>query len=246
MSRFWLGPTGGILLNIVGGLLTIPATAVFALAWRKLSRLGFKKVFGPAVTSRSLIYGSLALVPQGTNKFQFIKSTQPGYAYSATSVASGCEVRAISYLATVLRLNGNIKSEIADDFQLAGKLDIDFVAFGCMNNKKSQDILGNSANKFVRYDVVSNAYVDLNGKGLYGGRHDYGVLLKIHPHQFPDRVWIGCLGLGEWGTSGTAWFLANKWRQLASKLEADNHDFMAIIEVVSGQDESATLISVVK
>jgi len=32
------------------------------------------------------------------------------------------------------------------------------------------------------------------------------------PADFPNHSWIVCAGLGEWGTSGTAWYLAHRWR----------------------------------
>jgi hypothetical protein len=37
--------------------------------------------------------------------------------------------------------------------------------------------------------------------------------LKIIPKSFPNRVWIAVAGLGEWGTSGAAWFLSKNWKK---------------------------------
>jgi hypothetical protein len=46
---------------------------------------------------------------------------------------------------------------------------------------------------------------------------DHGFILRITPPEFPTRSWIVCAGLGEWGTSGSSWFLANKWQELVEK-----------------------------
>jgi len=50
-------------------------------------------------------------------------------------------------------------------------------------------------------------------------------------------------GLGEWGTSGSAWFLAMKWKELLKR--SKGRDFGAVIRVRQGQDESAEIIDFV-
>lgn len=69
--------------------------------------------------------------------------------------------------------------------------------------------------------------------------------MRIHPVPFPDRTWICCAGYGEWGTSGAAWFLANKWRELAKGLGADE-SFLALVEVKREQDETTLLVGLFK
>jgi hypothetical protein len=58
--------------------------------------------------------------------------------------------------------------------------------------------------------------------------------------QFPHRTWIACAGIGEYGTSGGAWFLANKWEEIRKR--AGSGPFAVIVRVRPGQDESATPI----
>lgn len=60
--------------------------------------------------------------------------------------------------------------------------------------------------------------------------------------QFPHRTWLSCAGFGEWGTS---WFLATKWKVLSEQAKAEE-DFLALILVKQGQDESATLVKLFK
>jgi hypothetical protein len=60
-------------------------------------------------------------------------------------------------------------------------------------------------------------------------------------------VWIVCAGIGERGTSGTAWYLANKWQELRSKTK--DKPFAAIFRVEpdahSGRDQSAELLKII-
>jgi hypothetical protein len=68
--------------------------------------------------------------------------------------------------------------------------------------------------------------------------------LKIHPKQFPGRVWIACAGKGEWGTSGSAWFLANRWKEIVKQL-SNTDRFVCVIEVERLKDQSATLVKTI-
>ena len=43
---------------------------------------------------------------------------------------------------------------------------------------------------------------------------DYGIIVKLRPSQFPKRTWFVCAGLGEWGTSGSAWSLSYKMERI--------------------------------
>ena len=163
--------------------------------------------------------------------------------FSAQRVASACELRAVTYVSSALSVEGGRASRVIGDDSIATKLDIDFISFGVMNNLLTRNALANSANRFVDYDLKSGFFVSKkDGQPLCEVRagHDYGVILKLHPDQFPKRTWIVCGGVGEWGTSGSAWFLANRWKSLAEKLK-DDDQFVCIIELQPGQDESAVL-----
>jgi hypothetical protein len=74
----------------------------------------------------------------------------------------------------------------------------------------------------------------------------YGVIVRYHPdpEDAPERHWFLCAGLGPNGTSGAAWFLANKWRRLYRLVGED--DFVAIIRVEHYSDSDSTLLDVKK
>ena len=61
------------------------------------------------------------------------------------------------------------------------------------------------------------------------------MILKIHPTQFSNRTWILCAGIGEWGTSGAAWYLAYKWKEIYRY--AKSSPFALVIKVKRNQDE---------
>lgn len=250
--------------SLTGLLLEISNWAARALAIPGLKATGkycnkrwwrrkFKKVFGQDSREYFLVFGNLEIHPeiqhmlksanQQLGAFPFTKPTHPKMLFSAQKVASGCELRAVAYLGSALSLDGGIASKVIADDLIAGKLDIDFISFGAMSNLVTLNAFSNPANQFVDYDLKSRFFVSKKGgQQLCDVRRscDYGVILKIHPEQFPRRTWIVCAGIGEWGTSGSAWFLAHKWRDIAKDLK-DNDQFAFVIEVTPGQDESAIL-----
>jgi hypothetical protein len=133
-----------------------------------------------------------------------------------------------------------------DSESIASKLDIDFVSFGLISNAKTIDVFNNDGNDLliVAPNPTFMAWKSTGKTTIpeYRADLDYGVILKIHPLQFPGRTWIACAGMGEFGTSGAAWFLARKWKELEQRAK-DAHSFFAIVAVESGKDESAILVN---
>ncbi len=121
-----------------------------------------------------------------------------------------------------------------------------YVAFGGpLSNYKTRDVITNDGNHLLSFD---NSIFTASKTGAVivrtDPKFDYGLLLKINPVQFPERVWFTCAGLGEWGTSGAAWYLAKKWRDIQN--EAGDSPFAIIVRVRPGQDESAEAVVRVK
>jgi hypothetical protein len=179
-----------------------------------------------------------SIVGWGTRKF---RNRAFHERFRARAVISRSEVRAATYLSSAV--SGLTTVRVATDEELKSKVDISFIAIGAMSNHKSRDVFENESNQFTIFDMSALRFISkLNKKPLrISARpgYDYGILLKICPQAFPDRTWIICSGLDEWGTSGTSWFLANKWKQIHKKV--GDRPFAALIEVRVGQDESATM-----
>lgn len=201
-----------------------------------------------------MCYGALVLRPdimkkllEEEGKFPLTRLSNQNLHFSAERAASACEIRAASYVSSALGRDGGVSTTSGTDDDLVSELNIDFVSFGAMNNGKTLDLFSNDANDLAEYDVSQGTFVRRKDKSpLYTSRpnRDYGIILKIHPKQFPDRVWIACAGIGEWGTSGSAWFLANRWKNVVKELGGTDR-FVCVIEVETLKDQSATLVKTI-
>jgi hypothetical protein len=251
-------PALNISYNVVGGILTIVVTGLFAWLRKKGHRRRFQRVFGPADGEYRLVYAPLKLHPEVKasvpstfsrphgEPFVFVRSDSDDARFSASQVTSACEIRAASYIASALGKDGARESTFVDSESLASKLDVDFVSFGLVSNLKTIDVFNNEGNDLI-VPVQNPGFMAWRGSGepliAENRSHlDYGIILKIHPVQFPERTWIACAGNGEFGTSGAAWFLARKWRELERRARGAGH-FFALVAVEVGKDESAVLVS---
>src|SRR5690349_13882274 len=96
-----------IVLNVVCGVVTIAVSWLFRDALQRWHRRRFKKIFGFGHESYFLVHGRLIpRAQQGENKFVFTTEETPFY-FSAKHVASACEIRAASYLASALGKDGH-------------------------------------------------------------------------------------------------------------------------------------------
>jgi len=173
--------------------------------------------------------------------------------YSIEHPISECEVRSSTYISALLGGAGNLKPMLIADTEASSLLDSNFISFGGPgSNYKTADALTSKANIFIK--MSPNGFSLRSGEELpftCSADADHGFILRITPPEFPARSWIACAGLGEWGTSGSSWFLANKWGELIEKIHPFAYrsgimsipDFMAIIRVQPGQDQSASIVA---
>jgi hypothetical protein len=218
----------------------LKSAAVFAK--RKYVNREFRKVFGRG-NKIHLIVGELTPIGTQTHPFNFHKPSFVGQAFRADKVASMSEVRASAYLSS--KLVASVGIGIASDEATRAILDADYIALGAMNNQLSRSMFDVAQ---VEFHMSTGQFISKTAKRPIKvpaqPNHDYGVLLKMHPVQFPERTWITCSGYGEWGTSGAAWFLANRWRKIADQVQ--HSAFVAVIDVEREKDESATLLWICK
>jgi hypothetical protein len=227
-------------LNVLGGILAAVAWELINWCVPRLSRKRYREVFGNGSTIH-LVYGNFR-IPSGP--FPLTKDSDPSHAFRSDRVASSCEVRAAAYLSHTVSVDGRSNGLFEADDQLASRLDFDFIAFGVLSNLKARDSFKNASNDLCDFDERVGFFVwKGTSKPLCQKKpgKDYGVILKIHPDQFPDRTWIVCAGLGEWGTSGAAWFLAKKWKQIRKRINTEDK-FLAVVAVETGKDESSILL----
>lgn len=244
-----------ILYNVLGGFIVVGLIKISELLTRNLARRRFKRVFGSGSQPIFLVYGSmrvdpflLDLVPSehdDLKKYPLSKPSDPSFHFSAENSASACEVRAASYLASSMGRYAGIGVCFESDENLSARLNVDFVSFGGLNNLKSKDAFNNEANDLIEFDPKAGFVFRGDGRPIASSlpEHDHGIILKIHPRQFPERTWVVCAGVGEWGTSGSAWFLANKWKEIESAVKS-NSQFCCSIRVKTKQDESAEALEI--
>ena len=209
----------------------------------------FKIIFGADIAVQSgfnLVYAQLALPQQYNsngkpNNHPFVK---PGEEFSGTRFSidrpvSSCELRAAKYLSESIGREINQSPLLSSDFDTKDKYDISFISFGGpLSNFKSRDALRNDGNNFIRFGVLTfTTYRTQRPIIRRQPGFDYGLILKINPTQFPEKTWIICGGIAEWGTSGAAWYLANKWKEIYRF--AKGEPFAIIVKVRNSQDESS-------
>jgi hypothetical protein len=65
-----------------------------------------------------------------------------------------------------------------------------------------------------------------------------GVLMRLQNPYHPNHKLFVCAGIGEWGTSGAAYYLFKNWRKLYKRFGSKTN-FALIIKVNINSDESA-------
>ena len=152
-------------------------------------------------------------------------------------------VRVVTYVSATFsayRRNNN-PIAVGTDEQVADKWDGTFICFGSADsNLKTYDIELLPKQQYYKFDFGPNGHRRFNvgGKSFMGVRnYDHGILLRIKNPYHPDHFLFICAGLGEWGTSGSAYYLFTHWKKLYKQHK--QKDFCKIIEVYLGSDESA-------
>lgn len=255
-----------LLPNILGGLVVALLTVLYLKAYNRLGRFHLNRVLGTVLNPDSplvITYGKFVLPPLVVNGERIIhsyrKQPRPGGAvslkgtFSIENPVGESEVRASTYLA---RLLGQVKMKdvrLVSDFAAVQSNEGNFVALGGPgSNYKTTDILACTSNIFIQME--HEYFVLKSGERLpYEAtpEYDYGFILRIRSPFFPSRSLIACAGLGEWSTSGAAWFLSKKWTELMRFGDSwrtiwgfrRQPDFLAIVKVIKGQDDSASLVA---
>ncbi len=237
-------------MNTIGtGLETRAIWELSRIAWHRALGWRYRRIFGSEVGKGRLhlIYGLLD-PPQAVNqagaavRHIFAKRESPELRFSVSGIASICEVRAATYVAESVTENTGRWIILRSDRAVRDSLDLSFVSFGIANNEKTKDLLKSPTNQLVRFK--DGLFVTVSGRTIIRPSNDpqidYGMILKGHPQNIPERNWIACGGYDEWGTSGAAWYLARRWRDIYKKF--GNKPFAIFVKIEGQKDESANPI----
>jgi len=206
----------------------------------------FKGVFGrDSVDSFFIVYGLMKRRPSFTEKGDPMEWPyyKPGTdkAFNVSSIVSFAETKSAKYLSETFGEFVSATPKLISDYEIKEKLDISFCSIGGFNNSKTVDVLRSDENTFFDFDLTHPGSIFVKGnrekRFSIDGTYDYALIIKIIPESFPKRVWIAVAGLGEWGTSGAAWFISRKWKKMGK-----NKSFGIIVKVRTGQDESAEMV----
>ena len=176
--------------------------------------------------------------PVGARYWKFFGDNHFTWLPGPAEVVPECSARAASYIIEAFRGIRKITTKVVSDSTVRSVWTGTFIALGSSySNNKTDDIKHLPENPWLLDDGGQFTFKKENTVVRMEGRNDKGVILKLrNPHSEGDSV-VVCEGLGEWGTSGSAWFLSRHWKQL-SKRFGDN-PFLIVLNVTVGNDESA-------
>jgi hypothetical protein len=252
-----------IFYSIVKGLLPPVISFIGGLLYHKfcnINRWKILKILGNDANPKGrfhLIYARLQsskILEPILGKYIYQQPTLSGFsthAFSAEFVVSECEMRAVNYLSSIFANCDLCRQQLNNDY--ISNDDISFISFGGFSNEMSKKLINDTSNNFIKLldngEFIS-AYSNNKILESYEPGYDYGFIIRLTPSQFPNRIWIACIGLGEWGTSGSTWFLANKWKEILNENKpwfnplylGNGADFACLIKVKQNYDNSAKLV----
>lgn len=200
--------------------------------WYYVLTWTFKQVFGRDAGKEYHVIYNINIVPKGIvfeKPEPKVKRDNYRRTQNLTTINSCAVTRAIGYLVYAFGEKVNKPPIISSDVDTDDRMDISFISVGGVTNQKTCDVLRDGSNHYSKLWGIE-----------FTGDVDYGFIMKIKPDSNPKRTWICCAGYGEWGSSGAAWFLARKWKDIR-KL-AKGKPFAIITKTEINSDESTKLV----
>jgi hypothetical protein len=186
--------------------------------------------------------------PAPDRYFKLFPGRPPIFIIGPSRLMAAANARIIFYLSTFLAKYCSPQAKIGTDEEFHANWNGTFICLGSSDsNMKTKEILELAENHFYDFgfnekgerNIVNNA----NGKTFNVSSDppmDYGMIVKINNQRYPGNSLIVCAGLGEWGTSGAAYYLSSRWEALYKRY--GNKSFGCIIRVNYGSDESVELV----
>ena len=212
--------------------------------WYYVLTWTFKQVFGRDAGKEYHVIYNINIVPKGivfekpepkVNRDDYRRTK------NLTTINSCAVTRAIGYLVYAFGEKVNKPPIISSDVDTDDRMDISFISIGGVTNLKTCDVLRDNSNQFLDFSKRSIVHRPSKLPVIeFTGDVDYGLIIKIKPHSNPKRTWICCAGFGEWGSSGAAWFLARKWKDI--RKWAKDKPFAIITKTDINSDESTELL----
>ena len=241
---------GSLLINLLGGVLVMLLDRLYLYLRKEFRSFRFKKLFGKDIENYSIVYGKMLLkttYDQNGQVMQFPYAKENGASFRISEPVSFTETKSAKYISISISRNSKSSPIIISDEEISNKVDLSFCSLGGYNNRKTEDILKAENNHYLDIDISSGGKIfsklDETNSYSIDDTYDYAVIIKLKNRQFPKRTQICVAGLGESGTSGASWFLANKWSELIKK--GGRKEFGCVIRVKFGQDESSEIVKMI-
>lgn len=212
--------------------------------WYYLSTWTFKQVLGRDAGKEYHIIYNISIPPEDTIYLKpkpKVKRDNYRKTQNLTTINSCAVTRAIGHLVYAFGEKVNKPPTISSDVDTDDRMDISFISIGGLTNLKTCDLLKDNSNNFLDFNKRSIVHPSSKLPVIeFTGDVDYGFIIKIKPHSNPKRTWICCAGFGEWGSSGAAWFLARKWKDIRKWTK--DKPFAIITKTDVNSDESTELL----
>lgn len=251
------------LLDLIKDLFVAVLIFLLGLFWESIPKTirqaRLKRFFGSAIQKErsAIVYGTLIDPRPRTNGhgnaiLRFEKRFQDGRVIAIAgpfeNIVGDCEIRSASYLAQSIGKLRKGQIKILSDVEAYKDLDQTFMSLGSpASNEISGLIMNDNTNIFYRFNQDrQGCFIESIGdnrqfRGFESAApKDIGVVIRLKNNRFPDKFLFVCAGLGEWGTSGASWYLANYWEKLHK--EFGDQEFAIIVEVGLRSDSSAKRI----
>lgn len=238
------------LINYISEIIAFFTTPAFYWIYKSSRKCRFKKVFGKQITNDYKLVYSQFILPQVYSNtgtlitHPYIKSTG-NISASISNPVSLCETRALNYLVQCVSKRTKYAPEIVSDDAVMKKFDLSFCSLGGLTNFKSADVINSSRNRFFTFGTGLITNNKTKKQYSINNQHDYAVIIKIKSDFSRTKRYMCIAGLGEWGTSGAAYYISKNWSRIFFKTLFYS-EFGALIEVQHGSDESARLIEILK
>ena len=162
-------------------------------------------------------------------------------------VLGSCSIRVIKYGASefgLFREKVNpVKSVIDEDVK--DNWEGTFICFGSSDsNLKTYDIENLNENNLYKFGIHSSgirSFTVMGDEYTINQEGDVGIILRMkNPYDTEHKLFV-CAGIGEWGTSGAAYYLFKNWKKFYKEYK-EHENFVCLVRVKVNSDESARLI----
>lgn len=231
---------------VVTALVSVPVALAFQSICRyiygRLNLRRFRAVFGDDVGKEFyVIYKSSRT--DSDARFPAVQSEvpQPTAGTTHLSTINSCATtRATGYLLYEFGRRTRDTPLLRSHSETSHRTDLSFITIGG-GNHKTNDFLKDPSNVFLDHKypaIVAKASRQVIAQAE--GKYDYGFIAKIHPHNHLGRTWVCCYGIGEYGSSGAAYYLSHNWRIIQKTV--GNKPFAYVTRTEFGKDDSTCVV----